>query len=219
MSKRNKKGPTKKISTKERILLTAIEMFNEHGIQNITSRHIAAEMGIAYGNLDYHYKNKEALLLAIYKEMRSEMSNSYLLREEYSTALEHFHRLLAHLEKFQYKYRFFNLDVLEITRSFPKINKLITKTLALRKQQMAELFKQFVKEGYLLERTDEDYGRLQHSIRIVVTFWLSQEEVLTNYKPTENGEMSRYIWELLLPLMTERGHEEYQRLVTRFGYC
>ena len=218
MSKIEKKEPVKKTSTKKRILLTAIKMFNKHGVQNITSRHIAAEMGIAYGNLDYHYKNKEALLLGIYKEMRSEMSNSYLLREEYSTSLEHFHRLLAHLEKFQYKYRFFNLDVLEITRSFPKINQLITKTLALRKQQMADLFGQFVNEGYLVKRTDDGYGRLQHTIRIIVTFWLSQQEVLTSYKFTENGEMSGHIWELLMPFMTQRGREEHNRLITRFSY-
>ena len=208
----------KKISTKKRILLTAIQLFNEQGVQKITSRHIAAEMGIAYGNLDYHYKNKEELLLAIYKVMRSEMSDSYLLREEYSTVFEHFHRLLAHLERFQYKYRFFNLDVLEITRTYPKIGEIIKKTLELRKQQMSDFFGEFVNEGYLVEEIDGGYGRLQHTIRIIITFWLSQQEVLTNYKYTENGEMSRHIWELITPFMTEHGREEHHRLITRFGY-
>ncbi len=207
----------KKISTKKKILLTAIRLFNEQGVQKITSRHIAAEMGIAYGNLDYHYKNKEVLLLAIYKEMRSEMSNSYLLREEYSTAFEHFHRLLAHLERFQYKYRFFNLDVLEISRSYPKISKIIKKTLELRQQQMSKLFGGFVNEGHLVEGINDGYDRLQHTIRVIITFWLSQQDVLTNYKYTEDGEMSRHIWELLMPFMTERGREEYDRLTIRFG--
>ena len=207
----------KKISTKKKILLTAIRLFNEQGVQKITSRHIAAEIGIAYGNLDYHYKNKEVLLLAIYKEMRSEMSNSYLLREEYSTAFEHFHRLLAHLERFQYKYRFFNLDVLEISRSYPKISKIIKKTLELRQQQMSKLFGGFVNEGHLVEGINDGYDRLQHTIRVIITFWLSQQDVLTNYKYTEDGEMSRHIWELLMPFMTERGREEYDRLTIRFG--
>tara|TARA_A100000171_G_scaffold40300_1_gene40527 strand:+ start:266 stop:907 length:642 start_codon:yes stop_codon:yes gene_type:complete len=206
----------KKASTKTKILNTAIKLYNEHGVQKITSRHIASEMGIAYGNLDYHYKNKEALLLAIYKEMRSEMSSSYLLREEYSTAFEHLHRLLVHLEQFQYKYRFFNLDVLEITRTYPKISKLITKTLEMRKQQVSDLFKEFVDEGYLVRRTDEGYGRLQHTIRIIVTFWLSQQDVLTTYKYKGDGEMSRHIWDLLAPYMTERGREEHKRLIIRF---
>lgn len=211
---------SKKIKTKDKILQVAVKMFNEQGVQNITSRHIAAEMGISYGNLDYHYKTKEDLLLAIYKSMRNEMSDSYVSRKEYSTALEHFHHLLIQLEAFQLKYRFFNLDVLEITRAFQKISKLLTKTLELRKQQMDELFKDFIKEGYLkegylMETENSDYVRLQHTIRIIITFWLSQQDVLHNFKFKENGEMTRHIWELLLPYLTESGFKEYNRILCK----
>ena len=208
----------KKIKTKEKILQVAVQMFNEQGVQTITSRHIAVEMGISNGNLGYHYKTKEALLMAIYKQMRNEMSDPYLSRKEYSTALEHFHHLLIQLETFQLKYRFFSLDVLEISRSFPKISKLLTKTLELRKQQMAELFEDFVKKGYLEKNQATEYGRLQHTIRIIITFWLSQQVVLHNFKFTENGEMTRHIWEILLPYLTGAGQKEYQRLIIRFGY-
>lgn len=208
----------KKIKTKDRILQVAVQMFNEQGVQSITSRHIAAEMGISHGNLDYHYNTKETLILAIYKQMRREMSDSYMSRKEYSTSLEHFHHLLMQLEAFQLKYRFFNLDVLEITRSFPEISKLLTKTLELRKQQMDELFNEFIGEGYMGKRVDFDYGRLQHTIRIIITFWLSQQVVLHNFKYQENGEMTKHIWEILLPYLTESGHKEYDRLITRFGY-
>lgn len=203
----------KKIKTKDKILQVAVRMFNEHGVQSINSRHIATEMGISYGNLDYHYNTKEVLLLAIYKQMRKEMSDSYLSRKAHSSALEHFHHLLIQLEAFQLKYRFFNLDVLEISRSFPKISKLLTKTLELRKQQVDELFQEFIKEGHLEEREGFQYGRLQHTIRIIITFWLSQQEVLHNFKFRETGEMTKHIWEILSPYLTESGRAEYQRLI------
>lgn len=208
----------KKIKTKDKILQVAVQMFNEQGVQSITSRHIAVEMGISHGNLDYHYNTKEALLLAIYKQMRNEMSDSYLSRKAYSTALEHFHHLLIQLEAFQLKYRFFNLDVLEISRSFPKISKLLTKTLDLRKQQMDELFQEFIKEGHLEEREDFEYGRLQHTIRIMITFWLSQQVVLHNFRYKENGEMTRHIWEILSPYLTESGRAELHKLTTEPDY-
>jgi AcrR family transcriptional regulator len=70
------------------------------------------ERGIGNGNLDYHYKNKEVLLLAIYKIMRAEMSDSYTSADPTMVSFEQIHRLLLHLESFQYKYRFFSLDVL-----------------------------------------------------------------------------------------------------------
>src|SRR5690606_17387691 len=41
----------KKLTTKEKIILEAVRMYNEFGAQNVTSRHIAAEIGISHGNL------------------------------------------------------------------------------------------------------------------------------------------------------------------------
>ncbi|MCK0157165.1 TetR/AcrR family transcriptional regulator [Cellulophaga sp. F20128] len=208
---------TKKVKTKDKIVLCAIQLFNENGVQSITSRHIAAELGISHGNLDYHYKTKEDLILAIYKRMRKEMSESYLLRDEYASPMEHFHRLLIHTEEFQNKYRFFNLDVLEISRSYPKISKLLKKTLEIRKTQMQSFFNEFITEGYMQLHKGDKLTRLQHTIRIVITFWLSKQEVLTSSKFDEKGEMVLHIWDVMLPYLTEKGHKEQQRLIGEFS--
>ena len=202
-----------KIKTKDRIIKVAVKRFNELGVQNVTSRQIAQDMGISHGNLDYHYKTKEDLLLAIYKKMKKEMSESYQDNNKYSNSMEHFHHLLLQLEEFQLKYQFFNLDVLEISRSFPKISKLLSKTLELREHQMDEIFKNFNNQGYLKDNKDFEYGRLQHTIRIIITFWISQREVLHNYRYKENGEMTKHIWELIMPYLTELGLKEYCLLV------
>lgn len=203
-----------KTNTKQRILDTAIALFNKTGIQNITSRHIATEMGISYGNLDYHYKNKEALLLAIYKQMRDEMSDSYTSADPTTGSFEQIHRLLLHLESFQYKFRFFNLDVLEISRSYPKINRLLKNTFRIRKQQMADMLNQAIADGFFIKSTEEHIGQLLLSIRIIITFWLSQEELLSDSKAKkENSGMSGQIWMLLMPYMTEKGQLLYSSLV------
>ncbi len=204
----------KKISTKKKIVDAAIRMYNEKGIQNVTSRHIAADMGIAYGNLDYHYRTKEDLLLAIHKKMRKEMTESFTEREESKSSFEHFNKLLDHIERFQHKYKCFNLDVLEISRSYPQVNESLSNALELRVQQMSDLFEEFVNDGFLMHRTDEGYKRLEHKIRILITFWLSQQVVLSKYEETEIGEMRSYIWELLVPYMTKKGLEEYRKFMS-----
>ncbi|MDN3688538.1 TetR/AcrR family transcriptional regulator [Cyclobacterium jeungdonense] len=205
-----------KTNTKQRIIDTAIDLFNKNGIQNITSRHIATEMGISYGNLDYHYKNKEALLLAIYKQMRDEMSDSYTSADPTTGSFEQIHRLLLHLESFQYKFRFFNLDVLEISRSYPKINRLLKNTFRIRKEQMADMLKQAIADGFFIKSTEENIGQLLLSIRIIITFWLSQEELLSDAESKKNDSgMSGHIWQLLLPYMTENGQLLYDSLVAK----
>ena len=53
--------------TKERIVDVAIELFNERGTAAVSTNHIAEAAGISPGNLYYHFRNKEAIILAAYE--------------------------------------------------------------------------------------------------------------------------------------------------------
>ena len=53
-------------TTKEKIIETSINLFNEKGCLNTSTRHIADELGISVGNLYYHFKNKEDILIDIF---------------------------------------------------------------------------------------------------------------------------------------------------------
>ena len=173
-------------------------------------------MEISYGNLDYHFKNKEALLLAIYKQMRAEMSDSYTSADPTSVSFEQIHRLLLHLESFQYKFRFFNLDVLEISRSYPKNNRLLKNTLKVRKKQMADMLNRAIEDGFFIKSTEDNIEHLLLSIRIIIIFWLSQEELLSDANAKKmKGGMSGHIWQLLMPYMTEKGQLFYDNLVEK----
>ena len=48
--------------TKEDILITARELFNEYGYKNISMRDIAKKLNISVGNLTYYFKKKEDLI-------------------------------------------------------------------------------------------------------------------------------------------------------------
>ena len=206
------------MKTKNKVIEAAIRLYNEKGLSNVTSRHIAADINISHGNLEYHFPNKEALLLAIYQQMRQEVSSFYEdPANDISSPVEYLHKILVRLEEFQSKYMFFNLDVLEISRKYVKVDLLLKDTLQIRKIQMRALFQKFVALDYMEpEPAPGYYARLQHTIRILITFWKSQEAVLTNFDFSSKGEMVKHVWELLIPHFTEKGKARYRSVIENF---
>ena len=201
------------MKTKQKIILQAIAAYNSHGVTNVTSRDLADSLGISHGNLEYHFKNKEELLIAIYKQMRKDISQVYEEKVIDGDPFVHFNDLLINLESFHDKYSFFNLDVLEISRNFKKVDNLLKKTFQIRREQMALFFRRFMDYGYFKSEVKEGiYMRLQHTIRIIITFWKSQKEVLPYSAFTANSALTTYIWDLLLPHMTSTGLAAYREL-------
>jgi AcrR family transcriptional regulator len=47
--------------TKQKILDSSLQLFNDNGISNTRLQQIADESGISVGNLAYHFSNKEAI--------------------------------------------------------------------------------------------------------------------------------------------------------------
>jgi AcrR family transcriptional regulator len=199
--------------TEEKIINKAIELYNEHGFSNISSRDIAKELKISHGNLEYHYKNKEAILTAIYNQMKDEVSAYFSELDKSMEPFEQFNVLLKKLDHFQNKYMFFNLDVLEIFRKYPKLKGKVEAAMQIRKDQMISFFTLLSDLGYIQrEPSTGFYLRLQHKIRVFITFWVSQEVVLKNFDPSQSFSMSQAIWDLLYPHFTEKGKAEYMRL-------
>jgi AcrR family transcriptional regulator len=202
-----------KETTKDKIISKAIDLYNAQGFSNITSRDIAKELEISHGNLEYHYKNKEAVLSAIYDRMKEEVSAYFSETNKSLHPFEQFNVLLRKLDHFQNKYKFFNLDVVEISRQFPKLRLKVETTAQMRKDQMIEFFGLFEKSGYFKPEPNKGfYLRLQHKIRVLITFWVSQETILKNFDTTQSISMSQSIWDLLLPNFTEKGKNEYNKL-------
>ncbi len=97
------------MKTRDRILATALNLFNEVGYGAVTTAALAEHLGMAEGNLWYHFKTKRALLDAIGERFAARFEARLALVTQ-GDPVESYARLLAAITAELRDYRFLYRD-------------------------------------------------------------------------------------------------------------
>ncbi len=60
--------------TRDRILEASLALFNADGLAKVSTHRIAAELGISPGNLHYHFKAKQLIVVALFRHFEDRLS-------------------------------------------------------------------------------------------------------------------------------------------------
>lgn len=99
-----------KINTYTRIINASLVLFNEEGERNISTNHIAAHLGISPGNLYYHFRNKDEIIIQLFKRY-SEALLHYLQEAELPSNVEDSINYMSGIYNVMWEYRFLFSDV------------------------------------------------------------------------------------------------------------
>ncbi|MGH1337509.1 MAG: TetR/AcrR family transcriptional regulator [Aureispira sp.] len=209
-----KKGSRNNTNTKQRILTTALALFNQEGVASVTLRQIAKATSISQGNLNYYFKKREELVEALYLQLVEEMNT---LMAELANETPSLAQLLAgsaQTMRHFYTYRFFMLDFVHIMRQQPDIQAHYQVLTQQRRQQFFMLYEHWIAEGVLrAEAFPEEYVHLYTRSQILGDFWLSsaftKQQELT---PALVEEYNRAIFAQLFPYLTKQGQKEFLTL-------
>jgi AcrR family transcriptional regulator len=172
------------MDTKERILQTALELYNTQGVNVITSRHIAAKMGISGGNLHYHFKHTDEIITILYGRLSAafdKIMSSFGSPD--TVSLDILKQLTKESFELVYQYRFIFLHFVEIGMRIPAIEKDYRALTQRRKNEFLSIFEQLKAAGVF--RTDLPatvWETLVTQIFIVADFWLSNNELTLKLK-------------------------------------
>ena len=61
-------------STRDRILATSLALFNDEGLASVSTRRMAAELGISPGDLHYHFKSKRLVVAGLFRRCEEQLS-------------------------------------------------------------------------------------------------------------------------------------------------
>ncbi len=169
-----KKAPRR---TAQRILETALELFNRFGEPNVSTTLISAELSISPGNLYYHFPSKDELVNTLFDGYEAMLSDLLVASEDVRDVEDTWfflHSLFELIWAYRFLYRDLN-HLLSRNRRlethFPAI--LLRKRAALR--VLLDTLADHTHEG-----ADETRQRdaVTASMVVVLTYWLSYEYVL-----------------------------------------
>src|SRR4029077_13600880 len=94
------------MNTRDRILATALRLFNERGTAAVSTNHIADALGISPGNLYYHFRNKEEIIRAIFEQQFDAWDHLYDFPEDRPPNLDDVWQIVRATFRVNWSYRF-----------------------------------------------------------------------------------------------------------------
>jgi AcrR family transcriptional regulator len=167
-----------KMKTKDRILEVALVEFNQKGVAQTTVRSIAKAVGISHGNLCYHFKNTDELILALYHQLVEETDSLANLIANQSLNFNTIIELAFQTTKKILQYEFLIKDFNSIAFRLPTIKEHFKKLTLRRNKQFGAGIEHLIHQGLMIEEpTPCAYQILMANFFLVSNHWLSYAKV------------------------------------------
>lgn len=163
-----------KKNIKTEILDTSRTLFNHDSWGKTSLRTIASALNISDGNLRYHFKTKEEIVLALFSQMTDEMMAEIVNRSNNIAILSvQFERIF----RIMYVYRFLFVESYFIKKSYDSYSILFSQLEEARKLLFIDEFNKLKEEGILSKKfSQEQYEMLYEQIFIISDSWMKYLE-------------------------------------------
>jgi AcrR family transcriptional regulator len=196
--------------TKQKIIGAAITCFNQEGIANVRLQDIADEAFVSLGNMTYHYRNKEAIVQAVWEQWAAEQ-NTLLAEFRVLPLFEDVDLLLRNTFTLQQNYRFFYLDILEVLRAYPELLPAHQQHLHWQIQQFNFALQFNASRGSLRRMDEQDFQELAEQFCAQLDLWMYRQQVMGRaINDFEN--FRKTLWMVLSPYFSDMGSREFEQL-------
>ena len=201
---------TKKTSTIEKIQMASIKLFNTQDTLSVTTNHIAKEAGISPGNLYYHFKNKEAIVLNLYKQLSKtyEKNKSLELLHISDNPIRQLHQNFDLLSELFYNYRFLLRDINVLIALYPSLKELFIQNQAKRIEQIEHILNFFVQQNILEKEIMPNIKKRAKLHWFVTTYWQSFASTTGEVSHDSIQEAKEIFFEFMIyPYLTTKGQQ------------
>jgi len=170
-NKGKRTGSVIKPDTRERILVSTLSLFNQKGPESVTTAEIAKAVHLNQGNLYYHFRTKESLVLALFARFEADalavVTEADAVQGADSKAYAGFLRKWFSLV---WNYRFLFRDIPGLLATAPGLREPIL-TVSAGMHFLVDIIFQRMESTGLISVAAEDRQPLLTNMWIVSTYW------------------------------------------------
>jgi AcrR family transcriptional regulator len=207
-----------KRDTRELILTTSLDLFNQYGEPSVTTNHIADEADISPGNLYYHFRSKDDIVIELFKRFLVrfqplvDISDQSMLHEEDLWFQLH----LSFELKGEFRFLYRNLP--DLTARIPDLNRAM-RGLLKRERQSALNSLSGLEQAGVISIDSRQKELLADSILLALTYWISFAELFDPGGLDESSAQTLAIARVLLmvaPHFREPEQSRFAELAYRY---
>ena len=196
--------------TRDRILRTALALFNQRGEAHVSLAQIAARLGISEGNLWYHFRSKGDLVAALLAELAERIDESLACQpEEIGPRLADFSEHVRTAYRNMWDYRFLyrhRLDPRAESAPARRIAGLIERAHRHTEAMLAEMVRR-----RLMRASPAEISELACNAWIITRYWidyLQERQGLAKISERDIEAGIRHLFALYRPYLTDAARAE-----------
>jgi AcrR family transcriptional regulator len=204
--------------TRELVLGVSLALFNEFGEPNVTTNHIADEAEISPGNLYYHFRSKDDIVLELFKRFLARFQPLIDIPENILLEAEDLWFQLHLSFEIKGEYRFLYRNLADLVARVPNLDRAMRGLLARERQAAWNSLGGLQKAGVL---GIDDLGKeqLTDSLLLALTYWIPFAE-LTEPGSLDDGSaqvdaIARVIL-MVAPHLREPERDQFVQLARRY---
>jgi AcrR family transcriptional regulator len=218
----SKKAPRR---TAERILQTALALFNRYGEPNVSTNMIAAALAISPGNLYYHYPAKETLINTLFDQYEAGLTRLLTACADVRD-VEDAWFCLHSLFELIWQYRFLYRDLNHLLSGNRHIEMRLPDLITHKKTALLGILEQLsaIKKEAPRQPDGLRPGETAASMVVVLTWWLSYEYVLDprhamepDHEQTALLRGARHVLTQLAPHLAQPEQAHLQAITAAYG--
>lgn len=201
------------MKNKERIIATAIELFNNYGTKAITTNHIAKKIEISPGNLYYHFKNKFDIIHSISDKFHTELKSVFKI--EINTINDFRKNIISIYNCFfriQKSYQFLFIEDVYLSSQDQILLQNYQQLRISIKGDYHDMLKKLIKINILKKETVNIIEDLLNTQWIIMWHWVNHsllDKITYDDLQIKNG--IKLSFSIITPHLTSFGKDEFQK--------